>query len=213
MRQKAKADGSGGNTLCQAPPGAQTCYNRGVTPYQQLIAQTDALTNALSAHYAKHLACRAGCGGCCQHHLSVFPVEAAHVKAAVAALPDEVRARVEQRARTVNEREAQSQPVACPLLVDERCAIYEARPLICRTQGLPLLLEAEDGEHEVDFCPLNFTVPDALDDLDEQHLVPLDELNLKLALVNLHHCRTQGIPDPQSGQRQKMSDIILESEI
>jgi uncharacterized protein len=212
VRQKARADGSGGNTLCQAPlPDA--CYNRAVTPYEQFILQIDALTKARAARYAKHLVCHAGCSGCCQHHLSVFPVEAARVKAALAALPDELRARIEQQARTVNEREAQGQPVACPLLVDERCAIYESRPLICRTQGLPLLLEAEDGGHEVDFCPLNFTAPDAVDDLDEQSLVPLDELNFKLALVNLHHCRTQGIPDAQSGQRQRMSDIVLESEI
>jgi len=194
-------------------PCPQACYNRAVTPYEQLMVQTDELTKALAARYTKHLVCRAGCSGCCQHHLSVFPVEAAHIKAAIATLPDELRARIEQQAHAVNEREAQGRPVACPLLVDERCAIYEARPLICRTQGLPLLLEAEDGEQEVDFCPLNFTAPDAVDDLDEQHLVPLDELNLKLALVNLHHCRTQGIPNAQSGQRQRMSDIVLKSEI
>lgn len=191
----------------------RACYNRAVTPYEQLIRQIDVLTNALSAHYAKHLVCRAGCSGCCQHHLSVFPVEAARIKAAIIALPSELRARIEQQARIVNEREAQGRPVACPLLVNERCSIYEARPLICRTQGLPLLLEAEDGEQEVDFCPLNFTAPDAIEDLDEQQLLPLDELNFKLALVNMDYCRTQGIPSAQSGQRQKMSAIILESEI
>ncbi len=212
MRQKARADGSGGITLCQAAP-PDACYNRAVTPYEQFVQQVDTLTTLLATNYAKHLVCHAGCSGCCQHHLSVFPVEAARVKAAITALPDELRARIKQQAHTVNEREAQGQPVACPLLVDERCAIYEARPLICHTQGLPLLLEAEDVGQEVDFCPLNFTAPDAVDDLDEQHLVPLDELNLKLALVNLHHCRTQGIPDAQSGQRQRMSDIILKSEI
>lgn len=210
MRQKARADGSGGITLCQAAlPSA--CYNRAVTPYEQLVQQVNTLTTRLTARYAKHLVCRAGCSGCCQHHLSVFPVEAARVKAAITALPDELCVRIEQQARTVDEREAQGQPVACPLLVDERCAIYEARPLICRTQGLPLLLEAEDGAQEVDFCPLNFTAPGAVDDLDEQHLAPLDELNLKLALVNLHYCRTQGIPDAQSGRRQRISDIILKS--
>lgn len=191
----------------------RACYNRAVTPYAQLIRQIDALTNALAAHYAKHLACHAGCSGCCRHHLSVFPVEAAHVKAALAALPAEQRARIEQQARAVKEGEAQGQPVACPLLVDERCSIYAARPLICRTQGLPLLLAAEDGGQEVDFCPLNFTAPAAIDDLDEQQLVPLDEVNFKLALVNLNHCRARGIPAAQSGQRQRLSDIILESEI
>lgn len=95
------------------------------------------------------------------------------------------------------------------MLVDDRCSIYESRPLICRTQGLPLLVEAEDGGAEVDFCPLNFTAENALDDLDEDYLVPLDDLNLKLALVNLQHCRQQGISDEASGHRVPMAEIII----
>ena len=97
------------------------------------------------------------------------------------------------------------------MLVDDRCSIYQSRPLICRTQGLPLLMEAEDGEQEVDFCPLNFTEAGAIDDLDEDHLVPLDALNMKLALVNLEYCRETGLGDGDSGERRKMADIILKS--
>ena len=136
------------------------------------------------------------------------------MRQAIEALPKETRAIIEQQAREVIEREAGNQPVACPMLVEDRCSIYESRPLICRTQGLPLLMEAEDGEAEIDFCPLNFTAPDAIDDLtqdpDAAHFVPLDDLNLKLALVNLQFCREQGIPDESSGQRQQMAEIILE---
>ncbi len=143
--------------------------------------------------------------------MSVFAVEAATVHKAIEALPEETRAVIESQAREVITREAERQPVACPLLVNDRCSIYESRPLICRTQGLPLLIEAEDGKPEVDFCPLNFTAPDAVDDLEEAHLVPLDDLNLKLALVNLQYCRDQGLPDGVSGQRQQIAEIILEN--
>lgn len=180
-----------------------------MTPYEQLVQQTDALTARLAARYAPHLACRAGCSGCCQHHLSVFPVEAAHIETALAELPIELRTRINAQANEVNQREARNEPVACPLLVDDRCAIYAARPLICHTQGLPLLFEAEDGAPEVDFCPLNFTTPEAQNDLDEAHLVPLDELNTQLALANLQHCRALGLAPEHSGTRQRMSDIIL----
>jgi Fe-S-cluster containining protein len=183
--------------------------------YRQLVEQVDRLAARLASRYARHLACRAGCSGCCHHHLSVFPVEADAVRDAVDALPPEIRAVVERQAREVTNREADDQPVACPLLVEHRCSIYEARPLICRTQGLPLLIQIEggDGEAEVDFCPLNFTAPEATDDLDEGHLVPLDELNLKLALVNLQHCRGRGIADEESLERQKMGEIILQPRI
>ena len=184
-----------------------------MTLYAQLVQTVDALTKQLAQRYARHLACRAGCSGCCQHHLSVFPVEAARIEAALAALPPVLRVRIERQAVDVNEREALGEPVACPLLVDERCAIYSSRPLICRTQGLPLLFEAEDGAQEVDFCPLNFTTPDAVNDFDEEHLVPLDELNTRLALANLQYCREAEIPAQESGVRQRMSDIILNSRI
>ncbi len=185
-------------------------YNRRVMDsYRQLIEQVDTLTATLSSHYAPHLVCRSGCSGCCHHHLSVFAVEAAAVQDAIDALPEPVRVRLERQAGEVLEMEMHGEAVACPMLIDDRCAIYESRPLICRTQGLPLLLEAEDGQPEVDFCPLNFTAEDAVDELDEGHLVPLDDLNLKLALVNLQHCRGQGIADEASGQRIPMAKIIL----
>ncbi|MGH9769390.1 MAG: YkgJ family cysteine cluster protein [Blastocatellia bacterium] len=177
------------------------------------MEQVDKFAAKLQARYSKHLVCRAGCSGCCHHHLSVFAVEAEEARAAVEALPAQLRARVEEQAREVIKREAQDKPVSCPLLIDDRCSIYQSRPLICRTQGLPLLIEAEDGEQEVDFCPLNFTEAGALDDLDEDYLAPLDSLNMRLALVNLEHCRETGAGDEASGARTKMADIILKSRI
>lgn len=191
-------------------------YNsRVIDAYRRLIQQVDELGARLSRRYARHLNCHAGCSGCCHHHLSVFAVEASSVREAVEALPEEAREVVERQAGEVREREAAGEPVVCPLLVADRCAIYDSRPLICRTQGLPLLIQIDDGtdegEAEVDFCPLNFTAPDAIAELDEDHLVPLDDLNLKLAVVNLQHCRAIGIADEASGERQTMADIILQS--
>jgi uncharacterized protein len=169
----------------------------------------DRLAAKLQARYSKHLVCHEGCAGCCHHHLSVFAVEAEEACAAIEALPIPIRARVEEQAREVIKLETQDEPVTCPLLIDSRCSIYESRPLICRTQGLPLLIEADDEEQEVDFCPLNFTGAEAIDDLDEDHLVPLDALNLRLALVNLEHCRENGLDNKVIGARAKMADIIL----
>ncbi len=179
--------------------------------YRQLVEVVDRLAAQLTAHYGSHLVCRAGCSGCCHHHLSIFAVEAAAVGEAVQKLSREKRARIQRQARQVREREARGEPVACPLLVDECCSIYESRPIICRTQGLPLLIEAEDGTREVDFCRLNFTAPGATDELDEAHLVPLELLNLKLALVNRSYCRQKGLDEATSGYRRKISDIILDS--
>src|SRR5262245_41766590 len=171
-----------------------------MSSYKEFIEQVDRLAAKLQARYSTHLVCRAGCSGCCHHHLSVFAVEAEAARAAIEALPAPIRDRVEGQAREVIKREAQGVPAPCPLLVDDRCSIYQSRPLICRTQGLPLLMETEDGGQEVDFCPLNFTGDGALDDLDEDYLAPLDALNLRLALLNLEHCRAAGLGDEASGE-------------
>ncbi|MEP7273746.1 MAG: YkgJ family cysteine cluster protein, partial [Acidobacteriota bacterium] len=179
------------------------------SPYQQLVREVDQVTIELSNLYQDHLQCRAGCSSCCHHHLSVFEVEAKAVSAAINALPLEVQTAVEEQAAAVLELEGQGSPVSCPLLIDDRCSIYENRPIICRTQGLPILLTDDDGVDEVDWCPLNFTSEAAEDDLDEAHLLRLDPLNLKLAVVNLNDSRESGLPDEVIGARKTMAEIIL----
>jgi Fe-S-cluster containining protein len=180
-------------------------------PYNQLIAQVDELSSRLASHYRAHLNCRAGCSGCCQHHLSVFPVEAAQISTAIQLLPDETQQTLKHQAAETVERESQGQAVACPLLINDECAIYQARPVICRTQGLPLLYETEDGHQAVDFCPLNFTAEGATDELAEARLVPLETLNLRLAAINLQFCREQGVSDAASFRRIRISDVILQN--
>lgn len=179
-----------------------------LTDYRAFIQSVDALAAKLTTRYRAHLLCRVGCSGCCHHHLSVFPVEAASVQSAIASLTDEVQQQLQTQAKAVMEKGANGEAVSCPLLLEDRCSIYESRPLICRTQGLPLLYETDDGAQEVDFCPLNFTTEEALNDLDEQHLVPLDALNLRLAKINWQYCRESGLRSEQTATRIPVVEII-----
>ena len=172
--------------------------------YQQLITEVDELTLRLNERYRPHLQCQSGCSGCCHHHLSVFPVEAAMMKSAIENLSNETKTILKLQAQKISEQESRGEPVACPLLIDDQCSIYDSRPIICRTQGLPLLYEAEDGNLEVDFCPLNFTAENATDSLEENHLVPLDALNLKLSIANLEFCQAHEI---EANQRIKIADL------
>ncbi|MBP6822580.1 MAG: hypothetical protein KA368_13610, partial [Acidobacteria bacterium] len=74
-------------------------------PYRQLIEYADSLTAKLSSRYAEHLVCRSGCSGCCHHHLSVFSVEAATVRAGIEALPEPLRIQLNEQARKTLELE------------------------------------------------------------------------------------------------------------
>ena len=87
----------------------------------------------------------------------------------------EVEARRIREANTTLLQNEQAAPAGrCAFLDAEgACRIYQDRPYVCRTQGLPLrfLSEDEDGEivEERDICPENAAGP-ALESMDEAEL-------------------------------------------
>jgi len=141
--------------------------------YLQLRKNVDRICRDIATAFGPHLACRAGCDGCCRQ-ITLFPVEADALAAGLAALPEEQAGHIRNRVRTA------PPDGPCPLLEDGLCLLYDHRPIICRTHGLPLLLET-DGSRQVDFCPLNFQ---GLPSLPGNAVIDLDRLNEALAAVN-----------------------------
>lgn len=91
------------------------------------------------------LRCCPGCRTCCVDELTVFEVEAENIRRRHAGLL----------------RQGSPHPEGACAFLDEagECRIYEHRPYVCRTQGLPLrwIEEGDDEEpYEMrDICPLN----------------------------------------------------------
>ena len=110
----------------------------------RLRARADDFFVRVQAARPEAILCHEGCGVCCAIDLGVFAPEADRLRAALASLPERVRAAAVARARAGTH---------CALLDPEtkRCLTYDDRPLICRTHGLAL---STDGE--VEFCPLNY---------------------------------------------------------
>jgi hypothetical protein len=85
-------------------------------------------------------ACRAGCAHCCHQTVAVTAPEvfAIHAHLRATRTPDELDAfagrirAVDDRTRGMATLDRVSPDFPCPFLVDERCSIYEARPLACR---------------------------------------------------------------------------------
>jgi len=101
---------------------------------------------------ADGVTCHAGCADCCRRRFSVTAIEAEAVAEALAALPGGRRRELAERARSGDRG-------ACPALdPDGRCAVYAARPLICRSHGLPIRFAAERPRAlpVLDACPRNF---------------------------------------------------------
>jgi len=75
----------------------------------------------------------------------------------------------------------------CPMLIEGLCSIYESRPFICRSHGLPLLSMGEEG-WELSHCELNFT--ESTCDFDENNTLAHDRFNSRLFMLNKEFLRT-----------------------
>lgn len=133
--------------------------------------------------YQSKMDCRLGCSKCCYVDLSVFEAEA------VAIIEWVIFLSAQEKQDLLTELSFPESPEqkntlgkkskACAFLRSGKCAIYEARPTICRTQGLPLQYKISDVKNQVqlavDTCPLNFTEENSMPDRAEW--LDLDRLN------------------------------------
>lgn len=170
--------------------------------YRALVEKVDDFATAVASRRRADLACRPGCAGCCQVWLTVSPVEAEALRSALSRLSGPERQTLAERGQRELEREAQGESPRCAMLDPEgRCSVYQVRPLVCRTQGLPLQYPAgtipeasirgRTSRGELTYCPLNFTAssPSGADVLDAERV------NQMLALVNRRFAEERGL-DP-----------------
>ena len=107
--------------------------------YFQMIARLDALCRKIQDVLSGNITCSEGCSSCCTA-ITLFPVEAAALNAALETLPDAQRDAIRRHVA------AQAGGERCPLLEDHRCLLYAARPIICRTHGLPIIPARKNGD-------------------------------------------------------------------
>ncbi|TVQ85874.1 MAG: hypothetical protein EA393_13170 [Bacteroidetes bacterium] len=117
--------------------------------------------------HAPHLNCKSGCDSCCMD-FSIFPVEFYTIK--------------KQAGYNLKKGNISASEGECPFLVNHRCVIYDARPIICRTQGLPLLYMGVE-QWELSACELNFTNFD-FNEFTEESTFPQDKYNSRMFLLN-----------------------------
>ena len=144
--------------------------------YLELVREIDLAVSQLSrGRLAGRIGCRPGCSSCCLA-FSVLPLEAAMLQRERSPLPaaDGLR-----------------QDGQCIFLAGGLCSAYPHRPVICRTQGLPLAYIDEILEQiEVSACPLNFPEDDPL---EQEDLLLMDSFNERLAALNLLYCQRNGV--------------------
>jgi Fe-S-cluster containining protein len=164
--------------------------------YTQLTARVDALCHGIAATLGKQITCSAGCSSCCTA-ITIFPVEAAAMRKALENLPD---IQAEEIRRQISEHAADER---CPLLLHHHCMLYDARPIICRTHGLPIVYTSDDQRNS-DCCPLNLTEAESL---SGSSVVDLDKLNTLLVAVNtIYLTQTE---TPETGIRVTIAAALV----
>lgn len=129
-------------SLCIHEPSSLT--ERAAAALTRIHADIARVSKHLHVIHARRLHCEKGCHACCVDDLTVFSIEADLIVAQHAALL---------------QTGVPHAPGHCAFL-DEAgaCRVYEERPYVCRTQGLPLRWVEDDVEYR-DICPLNDVDP------------------------------------------------------
>ena len=124
--------------------------------------------------------CKKGCCGCCTA-ITLFPVEFFAIKQEIE------RMRFGNLAKTLalSDFKNTKEGDGCIFLEKSICMIYEARPIICRTQGLPLLYFSDKlEEYTITFCEKNFSSRNEDFEFDTEYAIDLDRLNSSLYKLN-----------------------------
>jgi Fe-S-cluster containining protein len=124
-----------------------------VSRLAELTWKVDAFFARVADRHGGDMQCATGCSDCCHVQLSITAIEAAAIRAHVLAWPSE-RRRELANAPTGNDR--------CAALDSAgKCKIYHARPMVCRSHGVPIRL-TRGSLPVVQSCHHNFvrTEPD-----------------------------------------------------
>lgn len=162
-----------------------------LTEYTAFIEKVSGFTTSIEERRAEDLSCGRGCNQCCHVELELLPIEAEAVARHLASLDADSRDAIRARAAEKLDRR-------CVMLDAEgACAIYGARPTVCRTQGHALAypegiipadaIRARAGA-DVTWCPLNYldAAPEAADVLSAHRLEEL------LFVINHRFAAAQG---------------------
>lgn len=160
-----------------------------ILSYLELRAKVDKRGEELTTQHGKQLKCRKGCDSCCES-INVFPIEFYAIQNAL-----------KEQKIALPKRKFNRFRKSCMFLVDGACSIYQVRPFICRTQGLPLMYQNMNGEgYEVSHCQLNFKGVD-ITSFTVENTMFMPDFNSQLFMLNKEFVELNNIENKNPTKR------------
>ncbi len=116
----------------------------------QFVDQTMAM---LFKKFPDEVMCQSGCTDCCNAVFDLSFIEAAYLLTTYRSLPPQTREEILQRCLPAEkewkeifsgEGDPSRERIRCPLLGDDgKCCCYQARPINCRTYGVPTIINGK----------------------------------------------------------------------
>lgn len=117
--------------------------------YRNFLSEFDKhLEDYFKSPYIK---CKKGCADCCK--IGDYPfsrLESEYLMSGFQSLPKEIKDKI--RKNISNIKQSNAKMYKCPFLIDNLCAMYDRRGIVCRTHGLAYLY---DGKIKLPECANN----------------------------------------------------------
>ena len=121
-----------------------------INRYRRFLEVVDIRLNDIFAKQAPFIKCKKGCAYCCKEgEYPLSELEYINLMLSYTTLSNEKKGIINQNITNLLKQDRQKF-YSCPFLVNNECAVYEARPLICRTFGL--IYFRKDNTPKIPFC-------------------------------------------------------------
>ncbi|MCK5691093.1 YkgJ family cysteine cluster protein [Myxococcota bacterium] len=161
--------------------------------FVELLDRVDSFFDTVESEFGTHMQCGKGCSACCIGGLTITPIEAAWISHHYPELQKPENPKIQAKG-------AESDSPPCAYLDSEgACTIYQARPVVCRTHGLPIRLD-----DVIQTCHLNFQGK-PLEDLPPGSVLNQQTISTMLAAINAAFCDELEV---DRAQRVKLEDLL-----
>lgn len=121
-----------------------------IEKYKKYLQVITAELETIFEYQQEYICCKEGCSLCCEK--GTYPMsqlEYDYLMIGYNELNDSLKANIQQKIDEIKKEENVISHI-CPFLVDNKCSVYQYRPIVCRAFGL--LTEDAKGELGFPFC-------------------------------------------------------------